>query len=197
MCVLKNNMDVSTFVIAPKDEADEHRTRVEELGLPTPTIVDPVFTEDRCVNNTRGETGCFRAHKNVWSMCAEQEKPHCVILEKDWSIGDQSIDDVKEKLKKDDFAHYDYYQLGYCGPWCTHAYVLTKEKAEELSKVDECKAKTPVDNMIVTMCKTNKMSCGKYEHANMKGYYGNGIIQQIRDGTGMHSINNGFNSNFK
>ena len=91
-----------------------------------------MYTEDVCVNGTRGETGCFRAHKDAWLRCSRQEDAErCLVLERVWTYGDQDHADKKEIQNLP--TNHDYYLVGNCGyAWCTHAYSISKAHAKEL-----------------------------------------------------------------
>ena len=205
---------MQTYVIASEEDFDERGLNL--LDIHDAERVDPVFTDDTCVNGTKGETGCFRAHKNVWGMCAAQDSAdRCLVLERDWTIGDQDPAHVASELQSLPTSN-DYYLVGNCGyAWCSHAYVITKEYAAELSDVDECALDMPVDAFInkkcreglsVTdecvldmpidafthqRCRNGSSVCGLYEKEKMPGCFGNGLIQQNRkDMIGMHDENN-------
>jgi hypothetical protein len=178
-----------TYVIAAEDEFEE--TALNLLDIHDAQRVNPVFTDDTCVSGTRGETGCFRAHKNVWEMCAAQADDRCLVLERDWTIGDQDPAHVASELQSLPTGD-DYYLVGNCGHGlCTHAYVIAKKHAAELSGVDECAHNMPVDAFMNKMCRDGSAACGVYEKETMPGCFGYGLIQQNRtDMIGMHDENN-------
>ena len=177
---------MKTFVIASKEEFAQSQGRLQAIGVRNAERVDPVYTEDRCIR-TRGETGCFRAHKNAWSKCAQQSASRCLILERDWTYGNQDPAHVKSELHAIDTSA-DLYQIGTGG---MHAYTLSKQQAAKLSTVHECDVGLPVDLWLWQQCDDGDMTCDEYVKDNMPDCYGGGLLQQNRrDMRGMHNKDN-------
>lgn len=188
-------MNISTFVISSFEEFEDSKKRCESIGLKSPIRIDPVYTDDNCINKTRGETGCFRAHKNVWKACAEQDNDKCLILERDWTIGNQSTEHVKSELENIP-PDKDFFMIGHCyGTLCLHAYVINKNYAEELLSVDECAYGRPVDHFLSE--KYSHKKSGRYEKSTMPNCFGEGLIQQNRNlSNSLHDSNNSINEEF-
>ena len=183
----------STYIISSEDEFKDSSVRAAELGL-SPTRLDPVYTEISC-NGSKGETGCFMAHKSAWQECARNTADYCIILERDWNIGTQSKEHVTKELQENVFPNVegkDMYLIGHCfGYHCTHAYVVNRRFANEIANVDECAFRVPVDVYLNGKCHDGSALCSRYEKENMPGYFGEGLVQQDRVSMiGMHNSEN-------
>ena len=184
---------MKTLVIASDDEYEDSKWRLDAIGIDDVERIAPVYTQDRCVHGTTGETGCFRAHRNAWRRCSEQESAdRCLVLERDWTYGNKDPDHVKKELSSLP-VDGDYYLVGWCHDFhCTHAYVISKDYANKLSSVNECDLNMSVDEYMNGRCNENKSKCAHaYDYPTMSGCYGRGLIQQNRTTmTGMHDADN-------
>ena len=187
-CLTSLNSGLKAFVIASEKDFDDSKWRLDAIGLNDIERIDPVYTEDICAgftntrDGTKQETGCFRAHKEAWRRCSEQSAERCLVLERDWTYGDQDPEDVKRELETLP-TDSDYFQIGSCYEReCMHAYTIAKKTADRLYRVRECKIKPPpVDTFLEDMCKENILKCDKYDKPNMPNCFGEGLIQQNRD----------------
>ena len=161
--------------------------------------IDPVFTDETCVNGTRGETGCFKAHQKAWQLCGMQEGEKCMVLERDWTIGNLDPSEVHKRIESGAQNENDYHLLGHCDSFfCGHAYIVKKDLATKMAEIDVCDAQHAVDVYMNFKCLGEEISCGREEHPTMPGCFGEGVIQQDRVTTsGMHDAHNKMNAEYK
>ena len=159
--------------------------------------VAPVYTNDVCVNDSKAETGIFRAHKAAWNACANQSEDRCIVLERDWSIGDQPTEVVADELKKIK-PSADLYMIGHCfNDACLHAYILSKDLASQIKDTDECSAGKPVDLWLTSKLRSEGRDIQMHPKENMTGHFGEGLIQQDRmKFKGFHNQDNSTNTEY-
>jgi len=200
------------YLIASEKEFDQQQPSLLEIGFDNTIRSAPVFTDEACSKLSSGETGCFRAHIDVWKKCAAQnDHDHCIVLERDWTIGDQNPSDVYAVLSKElsrvQADNKDVYYMGECKfvyddtsihhtklakHLCTHAYMISKDFAKQIAETSACDINMPIDHFLNKKCHHPDISCEAAQATGtMPGCFGTGPIQQDRmNYKGMHGITN-------
>lgn len=112
----------SVFVISSKPTMHEQTATglLKRLTFKNVGRITPVQTSMVCVEGDPKSTGTVMAHRHAWRTILGTGEP-AVVLEADWSIGNQSVPDVIFKLNGA-FAKmqqgYDLVWLGYCELQC-------------------------------------------------------------------------------
>ena len=199
MLKIIGNNKMKIIVISEEEKYDEKKIE-RDLHVNRSDIIriDPVFTDEKCIG-TRGETGCFKAHQKAWETCSMQDGDQCMVLERDWTIGNLDPSYVHKRIKNAAKNKNDYHLLGHCGGYaCTHAYIINKDFAGKMAQMNVCDAKKPIDLYMESKCNSKEFSCGKESHRTMPGCYGSGVIQQNRNMEGgMHDKHNNISEEFK
>merc|ERR1719247_3741606 len=87
---------------------------LHRIGIKQVVAVEPVLTESTCVDNDKGATGIALAHQSVWRRVATFGR-RSLVLEADFSIGNQTEEEVTSRVRQAFERKEDYTSLGYCG----------------------------------------------------------------------------------
>lgn len=196
---------IPAFVISDEGRHSKKRQELlKSLGLRS-TRIDPVFAKAACDGSRDDKQktsakGILLAHKEAWSRIAASGQ-RGLVLESDWGLGHQDLDEVRTALKRAYERNDVYTNVGWCRlgqnaseTWkfgCTTAYFLEPKIAKELDDSETC---MPVDALIGGLCKgrTNVLAktgidlhgkCCWWPGEAFTGYEQNqrGLFQQHRE----------------
>ena len=136
---------IPTIVISGASRYTDERTALlQQMGL-SPERIEPVYVNETCEGVPKnpnipynvaqvGAKGCYLAHVNAWKLIAKRRQK-ILVLESDWTIGSQGVDEVRRSLR---FAYEraeHYVSLGWCNHGgCTTAYFLSVEAAANMTR---------------------------------------------------------------
>ena len=165
-----NKRPIAYMIAASARYTAERRKQLEDMGF-EPQQVDPVYLETDCEggNNTKKKAmwGIMNAHQNAWKLLSKSGR-RGLVLESDWGIGNQSMDDLRRSMQAAAARDEHYLSVGWCrqmkhevaAPWkftCATAYFLSAEAATNLSKLRHADGEHapcfPVDSLLVGACK--------------------------------------------
>lgn len=160
----------------------ERRDLLEAIGF-RPERVDPVYLDNDCSGGTdnskqKAMWGITNAHFNAMRRIV-QTGQRGLIMESDWGVGDQKVEDLRATMAKAAARDEHYVAVGWCRnmhhettePWhftCATAYFLSVEAATNFTRLrtednehhlDRTPSNGkdapcfPVDSMLVGACK--------------------------------------------
>lgn len=207
----------TAFVISDEERFTQERVdQLGRLGFSNVERVDPVMTDLTCVDQDRGATGCYFAHRKAWRRVAALGQ-RAVIFETDWSIGNQNETHVADVVKSAMDRTEDWVSIGYCGLppdgsgcpggvcggddydasgrplQCLLSYSINPELVPSLlaynvcSVPEEAHTAPNADWFLDHLCEHGQISC--YFVAGpppLPGCYGQGVFQQDMSFSGVH-----------
>lgn len=128
---------------------------------------------------------CFAAHRNALNLAAKYNG-HSLILERDWTIGNQMPSSVGARVVAAAREGSKLTLFGHCyGGLCAHAYLVSSEQAHRMlaPAYHPCSFILPVDYLTAIQCSNLFTACTLVEGSKKDtdpSMFGDGIIFQNR-----------------
>ena len=136
---------IPAIVISGASRYTDKRTALlQQMGI-SPERMDPVYVNETCQGVPKnpsipynvpqvGAKGCYLAHVNAWKLIAKRQQK-VLVLESDWTIGTQDVDEVRRSLRAAYERSEHYVSVGWCNHGgCTTAYFLSIEAAANMTR---------------------------------------------------------------
>jgi len=136
---------IPAIVISGASRYTDKRTALlQQMGI-SPERLDPVYVNETCQGVPKnpsipynvpqvGAKGCYLAHVNAWKLIAKRQQK-ILVLESDWTIGTQDVDEVRRSLRAAYERSEHYVSVGWCNHGgCTTAYFLSIEAAANMTR---------------------------------------------------------------
>ena len=161
---------------------DERTAMLWHMGI-SPERLDPVYVNETCQGVPKdpsipynipqvGAKGCYLAHVNAWKLIAKRQQK-ILVLESDWTIGNQDIGEVRRALRVAYERSEHYVSVGWCNHGgCTTAYFLSVEAATNITR-----SQTQIDRHCGAVDALLAGTCRRW----MRGHHGDAGEEHVWD----------------